>query len=213
VNAFAHPDWPLMVRAIHARPFDLLPQAIAADWLRDHGTMEAQVLEVFEPPVWSGLLPADYYDGIGIGRGSGIGRGRGSGSGRGRGSGRGIGRGSGIGRGRGSGSGRGSGRGIGRGRGREIQHMESGKQYLILTVDWYAWVGRCVRQVGPYEYEFEKVSKFDTNAGDVFGEIAAGDRELRRRATYQHFQGKALLGLGRVAVFEWVGQLPQEYAK
>lgn len=90
--------------------------------------------------------------------------------------------------------------------------MEPGKNYLILTVDWYAWVGRCVRQVAPYEYEFEYVSKFDTNAGDVFGEIAAGDKDLRDRATYQHFRGSALLGLGRVGVFDWVGQLPQEYA-
>ena len=91
--------------------------------------------------------------------------------------------------------------------------MEPGKCYLILTVDWFAFAGRCLRQIGPWEYEFEKVSKFDTNAGDVFGEIASGDKELRKRATYQHFTGKAILGMGRVAVFEWVGKLPQEYAK
>ena len=110
------------------------------------------------------------------------------------------------------GMGMGMGMGTGSGRGtNEVNEMQSGKNYLILTVDWYAWVGRCVRQVGPYEYEFEQASKFDTNAGDVFGEIAAGDKGLRSRATYQHFQGKAILGMGRVAVFEWAGQLPQEY--
>ena len=91
--------------------------------------------------------------------------------------------------------------------------MEPGKCYMILTVDWYAFVGRCVRQIGPWEYGFELVSKFDTNAGDVFGEIAAGDETLRRNATYQHFSGEAILGMGRVAVFEWVGALPQEYMK
>lgn len=91
--------------------------------------------------------------------------------------------------------------------------MESGKCYLILTVDWFAFAGRCLRQIGPWEYEFEKVSKFDTNAGDVFGEIAAGDELLRQRASYQHFRGKAILGMGRVAVLEWVGQLPQEFLK
>lgn len=89
--------------------------------------------------------------------------------------------------------------------------MESGKCYLILTVDWYAFAGRCLRQVNPWEYEFEKVSKFDTNAGDVFGEIAAGSEELRKGASYKHFQGKPILGMGRVGVFEWVGRLPQEY--
>lgn len=86
--------------------------------------------------------------------------------------------------------------------------MEPGNNYLILTVDWYAWVGRCVRQVAPYEYEFEKVSKFDTNQGDVFGEVAADLPGYRARCTFQHFAGKQLLGLGRVAVIEWAGELP-----
>jgi uncharacterized protein (TIGR02996 family) len=214
VNPFIHPDWRAFSRAIAARPGDHLPQLIAADWMRDHGATEAQVGELWEPLTVTDRLPADCFGhGIGSGIGGGRGGGRGSGSGRGRGSGGGRGRGSGSGRGRGSGRGSGSGigSGIGSGRGRGTE-MEPAKNYLILTVDWYAWVGRCVRQVGPYEYEFEQVSKFDTNAGDVFGEIAAGDETLRRGCTYQHFQGKALLGLGRVGVFEWVGKLPQEYA-
>ena len=88
--------------------------------------------------------------------------------------------------------------------------MEPGKAYLIFTVDWFAWVGRMVRQIGPWEYEFESVSKFDTNAGDVFGEIAAGDAALRKGCTYQHFQGVCILGQGAVGKIPWVGKTPQE---
>jgi hypothetical protein len=80
----------------------------------------------------------------------------------------------------------------------------------MLTVDWYAFCGRCLRQVSAFEYAFELVSKFDTNRGDVFGEIAAGDKELRRAASYQHFSGEVLLGHGRVAVLAWADKLPQE---
>lgn len=88
--------------------------------------------------------------------------------------------------------------------------MEVGKCYLIFTVDWFAWVGRMVRQIGPWEYEFESVSKFDTEQGDVFGEIAAGDMEMRRRCSYQHFQGKCILGQGAVGKIPWAGNTPQE---
>lgn len=92
--------------------------------------------------------------------------------------------------------------------------MRAGKNYMILTVDWYAWVGRCVRQVGPYEYEFEKVSKFDTNQGDVFGEVAADKPGFRERCSFQHFEDDPecphILGLGAVGKIAWKGKLPQE---
>lgn len=88
--------------------------------------------------------------------------------------------------------------------------MEPGKAYLIFTVDWFAWVGRMVRQIGPWEYEFDSVSKFDTNAGDVFGEIAAGDESLRKGCTYQHFKGLCILGQGAVGKIPWEGKTPQE---
>ncbi len=88
--------------------------------------------------------------------------------------------------------------------------MEPGKRYLIMAVDWYVFCGRMIRQVAPYEYEFELVSTFDTNAGNVFGQVAADEGNYRAGCTFQHYPTKAILGLGRVAVFEWVGKLPQE---
>ena len=96
--------------------------------------------------------------------------------------------------------------------------MQVGKAYLVFTVDWFAWVGRVVRQIGPFEYEFDSVSKFDTNNGDVFGQIAAGDMRLRRACTYQHFysfeeDGEMRyheLGQGAVGKIPWKGKTPQE---
>ena len=67
-----------------------------------------------------------------------------------------------------------------------------------------------MRQIGPWEYEMESVSKFDTNSGDVFGEIAGGDDRLRRACTYQHFKGKCILGQGAVGKIPWAGKTPQE---
>ena len=89
--------------------------------------------------------------------------------------------------------------------------MEPGKVYLIETVDWFAWVGRCKKQLGPWEYEMESCSKIaDTNNGDNWEKLAAGDKEARRRATYRHYTTAVILGMGAVVKIEWVGKTPQE---
>jgi hypothetical protein len=117
-----------------------------------------------------------------------------------------------------SGSGRGSGRwsGIGRGIGRgsgepyEAKQMEPGKCYLVHCGDWHTLVGRCVRQVGPMTYLFESVSKIaETNNGDCWHQLAAGDKRLRKAATYQHYTTPCPIPLTIFAT-EWVGELPQE---
>ena len=89
--------------------------------------------------------------------------------------------------------------------------MEIGKRYLIITVDWFAWVGRAVRQVGPWEWEFEHLSKIsETNNGDCWQALCDGDKEARKRAIYQHYKVKGILGLGAVVKLEWKGKTPQE---
>ena len=91
--------------------------------------------------------------------------------------------------------------------------MQVGQVYLLETVDWFAWVGRVKRQIGPWEYEFESVSKVsDTNAGDVWHLLAAGDEKARKAATYLHYTVPVILGLGVVCKIEWVGKTPQEEA-
>ena len=111
----------------------------------------------------------------------------------------------------GIGSGSGSVSGIGRGKTEEDGLMEIGKAYLLETVDWFAWVGRVKRQIGPWEYEFESCSKIsETNAGDVWQKLCEGDREYRQRATYVHYRMPVILGLGVVVKVEWAGQTPQE---
>lgn len=95
--------------------------------------------------------------------------------------------------------------------------MEIGKAYLMETVDWFAWVGRVKRQIGPYEYEFQACSKIcETNNGDNWHQLAAGDNKARKAATYKHYpdgdeetQG-IILGLGVVMKCGWVGKTPQE---
>ena len=178
---------------------------IYADWLEERGTPA--------PSWWIG--PASYagiYSGIGIGIGSGRGRGSGSGRGIGIGIGSGRGRGSGIGSGIGSGSGRGRGRGIGRGSGNNTGGMgvEQGKKYLVHQGDWHTFVGRLVRQVSPLLYEFDGVSKIrETNNGDCWHELAAGDERLREAAEYVHYETRCFMPLS-IAAFEWVGKLPSE---
>ncbi len=89
--------------------------------------------------------------------------------------------------------------------------MEIGKAYMVHTVDWFSWVGRVVKQVGPWEWEFESTSKItDTNNGDCWHDLAAGNMEARRRASYQHYRTPAILGLGVVFKTEWNGKTPQE---
>lgn len=89
--------------------------------------------------------------------------------------------------------------------------MEIGKAYLIETVDWFAWVGRVVRQIGPWEYVFESCSKIaDTNNGDCWEKLAAGDKNLRAACSYKHYSTPVILGMGVVAKIEWLGKTPQE---
>ena len=88
--------------------------------------------------------------------------------------------------------------------------MRTGTAYLIHSGDWHTFVGRVVGQLGPGTYELEKVSKIaDTNNGDCWELLAAGDAELRRVCTYRHYKTTAVIPLV-IAAFEWVGDLPQE---
>jgi hypothetical protein len=209
-------DYRAMYAACLADVQNLTGWGALRDWLRDHGTPEAIVQEA-EPILTLRPWDIDRFlsgSGRGSGRGSGIGRGSGSGSsggGRGRGSGIGIGRGSGS-SGGGIGSGIGSGSGSGRGIGEpyEAKQMEPGKCYLVHCGDWHTLVGRCVRQVGPMTYLFESVSKIaETNNGDCWHQLAAGDKRLRKAATYQHYTTPCPIPLTIFAT-EWVGELPQE---
>lgn len=110
--------------------------------------------------------------------------------------------------GRGSVSGIGRGRGIGSGRG---IIMEIGKAYLVITVDWFAWVGRVKRQIGPWEYKMASCSKIsETNNGDNWQHLCAGDLEARKACSYQHYSIPVILGIGAVAKVLWVGETPQE---
>lgn len=88
--------------------------------------------------------------------------------------------------------------------------MEIGKAYLIHCGDWHTICGRVVRQVGPFTYLLESVSKIsNTNDGDCWERLAAGDETARKRATYIHYTTRAVVPLN-VLAFEWVGKLPQE---
>ena len=118
-----------------------------------------------------------------------------------------------YGSGRGSGIGICIGIGIGRGIGSGTKEiiLEIGKAYMLETVDWFAWVGRVKKQIGPWEYEFESCSKIrDTNNGDVWNELCAGDKNARKTASYSHYKVPVILGLGVVVKVEWVGKTPQE---
>lgn len=89
--------------------------------------------------------------------------------------------------------------------------MEIGLAYLIETVDWFGWVGRVSRQVGPWEYEFVSVSKIaETNHGDNWHDLAVGDEAARKAASYKHYKVPVILGMGVVAKILWVGKTPQE---
>lgn len=88
--------------------------------------------------------------------------------------------------------------------------MEPGKCYLIHCGDWHTFVGRVVRQVGPLTYLLESVSKIkETNNGDCWHALAAGDADLRKAASYEHYTTAAVVPL-TIAAFEWVGAPPQE---
>lgn len=88
--------------------------------------------------------------------------------------------------------------------------MEIGKAYLIHCGDWHTFVGRVAAQTGPHTYQLECCSKVsDTGAGDVWDELAAGDKRHRRSATYRHYKGLVTVVLC-ICAFEWEGKLPQE---
>jgi hypothetical protein len=88
--------------------------------------------------------------------------------------------------------------------------MEPGMAYLVHCGDWHTFVGRCVKQVGPMTYLFESVSKVvETNAGDNWEKLAAGDKQARKQATYAHYKTAATVPLSIIA-FEWTGATPQE---
>ena len=93
--------------------------------------------------------------------------------------------------------------------------MQVGKAYLLITVDWFAWVGRVKRQLGPWEHEFESLSKVsETNNGDCWQALCSGDKAARKRASYQHYaddpEQPHILGMGVVAKLAWKGKTPQE---
>jgi hypothetical protein len=59
----------------------------------------------------------------------------------------------------------------------------------------------------------EKVAKIsETNSGDCWHLLAAGDAKKRAAATYVHYETTAIVPLVIVA-FEWLGKLPQEAAQ
>lgn len=88
--------------------------------------------------------------------------------------------------------------------------MEIGKAYLIHCGDWHTFVGRVVEQIGPMTYGMECVSKIaETNNGDCWESLAAGDERLRAACDYRHHTTPGVFPLG-IAAFEWVGKLPQE---
>ncbi len=94
--------------------------------------------------------------------------------------------------------------------------METGQAYLVHFGDWYTFVGRVVKQCGPFTYLMESVSKCsDTNNGDVWQAMAGGDKRLREAATWVHTppakdrpNGVRLVLPLTIAAFEWVGELP-----
>jgi len=88
--------------------------------------------------------------------------------------------------------------------------MRVGRCYLVHVGDWHTFVGRVREQLGPLTYELEGVSKVaETNNGDVWHELAAGDERLRRACDYRHHTTPVVVPLG-IAAIEWVGKLPQE---
>lgn len=88
--------------------------------------------------------------------------------------------------------------------------MEVGKAYLVHCGDWHTFIGRVTRQISPYVYEMTSVSKIsETNNGDCWDRLCAGDTKARERATYIHYKTTATVPLTVVA-FEWLGKLPQE---
>lgn len=88
--------------------------------------------------------------------------------------------------------------------------MEIGKAYLVHCGDWHTFVGRVERQIGPQTYLMVSVSKItETNNGDCWHNLAAGDEQLREACSYAHYKTAMVIPL-TIAAFEWVGKTPQE---
>lgn len=211
-------DCQALLLAVLANPGEGTVRNALSDYLQEQGEVK-EVTETVEPmqrvgtwDIYTFLVGSGMGSSRGSGMGSGSGKGMGMGSGRGLGSGRGGG--SGMGRGSGSGGGSGMGRGLGSGSGRgsiyEERHMQAGKAYLMFCGDWHTFVGRVVRQVAPFTYEMESVSKVaETNNGDCWEKLADGDKRLRKACTYRHHKGLVIFPL-TIAAVEWEGKTPQE---
>lgn len=90
--------------------------------------------------------------------------------------------------------------------------MEIGKAYLLHQGDWHTFVGRCVKQTGPFTYEFHFVSQImNTNNGPVWNELQAGNKEVRKRATYKHESTPQVFPL-TIRAGLWIGKTPAEEA-
>lgn len=87
--------------------------------------------------------------------------------------------------------------------------MEIGKIYLIHCGDWHSFVGRVVRQTGPFTYVMSSCSKLDTQNGDVWHKLCAGDKRLREACRYWHSKGERIVVLS-ITAEEWEGETPQE---
>lgn len=90
--------------------------------------------------------------------------------------------------------------------------MRAGTAYIVHCGDWHTFVGRVTDQLGPLTYEMSHVSKIaDTNDGDNWHLIAAGDKLARDTCTYHHYETPLVLPLS-IAAIEWVGETPAEAA-
>ena len=118
-----------------------------------------------------------------------------------------------------SGIGDGSGSGIGDGRGsddkdikpnpiQDRETMQIGKNYLIHCGDWHTFVGRFEGFVSPILGKFSNVSKIaNTNNGDCWEDLCAGDIDARKKATYKRYPTPLCCPIA-IGCFEWVGDLP-----
>lgn len=221
------------LRAIQKNLADVVLRHVFGDWLEDEGCNRWESLGLCHPISWmwsvrkiDNIVETGIIRGIGRGRGSGLGVGRGFAEGRWAEYREGVSdkRGGSListGKGRGSGIGIGRGIGIARGSGKDIVvisggpvigdiYMEIGKAYLVHCGDWHTFVGRCVGMISPVVYLMEGVSKIcETNNGDNWHLLAAGDEAARKKATYAHYTTNMVVPLA-IGAFEWLGRTPQE---
>ena len=67
-----------------------------------------------------------------------------------------------------------------------------------------------MRQVTPLLWELESSSKIhDTNNGDVWERLAAGDQSLREAAEYRHDETPRIVPVS-ISALEWLGETPKE---